>query len=178
MARVLKQLVKHPEEDTDEDHDDRESEHIEDPRAGTSNHRSDDNFVTTFQLLKGYFDKKFRSLKIDLVEDAESNSHNVTKRGKQSNKHFSTRSGAAESSYPPRFFSRELFLPVSNRASSEVKDRYRRQVTQVSQVSQVTQVRLNQKKWPASSAAASCFSKTPQEAGKWPCKGFFGLKMG
>ena len=32
---------------------------------------------------------------------AECNSHNVAKRGKQSKKHFSTRSGAAESSYRP-----------------------------------------------------------------------------
>ena len=89
-----------PREDTHEDHDDRESEHIEDPRAGTSNHRSNDNFVTTFQLLKGYFDKKFRSLKKDRVEDAESNSHYVAKGGKQSQKHFSTRSGASENYRP------------------------------------------------------------------------------
>ena len=57
---------------------------MEEPRAGTSNHRSDDNFVTTFrQLLKGYFDKKFCGLKRNLVEDAKCNSHNVAKRGKQ-----------------------------------------------------------------------------------------------
>ena len=37
-----------PREDTLEDYDDRESEHIQEPRAGASNHRSDDNFVTTF----------------------------------------------------------------------------------------------------------------------------------
>ena len=36
-----------------------------------------------------------------LVEDAERNSHNVVKCGKQSKKHFSTRNGAAESSYCP-----------------------------------------------------------------------------
>ena len=35
-------------EDTNQDHDDRESERIEEPREGTSNHRSDDNFVTRF----------------------------------------------------------------------------------------------------------------------------------
>ena len=35
-------------EDTHQDHDDRESEHVQEPRAGTSNHRSDDNFVTKF----------------------------------------------------------------------------------------------------------------------------------
>ena len=48
-----------------------------------------------------YFDKKFHGLKRDLVEYAECNSHNVAKRGKQSKKYFSTRSGAAESSYRP-----------------------------------------------------------------------------
>ena len=37
-----------PREDTHEDHDDLESEHIQEPSAGTSNHRSSDNFVTTF----------------------------------------------------------------------------------------------------------------------------------
>ena len=37
-----------PRENTLEDHDDRESEHIQEPRAGTSNHRSDDSLVTTF----------------------------------------------------------------------------------------------------------------------------------
>ena len=73
-------------EDTHEDHDDRESKHIEEPRAGTSNHHSDDNFVTKFQLLRGYFDKKFCSLKRDLVEDAEYNSHNMAKRIKQDKK--------------------------------------------------------------------------------------------
>ena len=61
-------------EDTHEDRDDHESEHVEEPRAGTAKDRSDDNFVTTSQLLKGYFEKKFCSLKRDLVEDAESNS--------------------------------------------------------------------------------------------------------
>ena len=50
-----------------------------------------------------YFDKKFCRLKRDLVEDAECNSHHVVKRGKQSKKHFSTRSGAAESSYRPLY---------------------------------------------------------------------------
>ena len=35
-------------EDTHQDHDDREPEHIEEPRAGTSNHCSDDNVFTTF----------------------------------------------------------------------------------------------------------------------------------
>ena len=48
-----------------------------------------------------YFDKKFCGLERRLVEDAERNSHNVAKRGKQSKKHFSTRNGAAESSYRP-----------------------------------------------------------------------------
>ena len=37
-----------PREGTLEDHDDRESEHVQQPRTGTSNHCSDDNFVTTF----------------------------------------------------------------------------------------------------------------------------------
>ena len=68
-----------PREDSQEDHDEREPGRIEEPRAGTSSHHSHDNFVTTFQLLKGYFDKKFCSLKRDLVEDAESNSHSVSK---------------------------------------------------------------------------------------------------
>ena len=75
-----------PREDTLEDHDEREPGRIEEPRAGTSNHHSYDNFFTTFQLLKGYFDKKFCNLKRDLVEDAESNSHNVAKRAKQDKK--------------------------------------------------------------------------------------------
>ena len=48
-----------------------------------------------------YFDKKFCGLERYLVEDAERISHNVYKCGKQSKKHFSTRSGAAESSYRP-----------------------------------------------------------------------------
>ena len=48
-----------------------------------------------------YFDKKFCGLERYLVEDAELNSHNVAKRGKQSKKHFSTRNGTAESSYRP-----------------------------------------------------------------------------
>ena len=52
-----------PREDTHEYHDEREPGRIEEPRAGTSNHHSEDNFVTTFQLLEGYFDKKFCSLK-------------------------------------------------------------------------------------------------------------------
>ena len=47
------------------------------------------------------FEKKFCDLERHLVEDTEHNSHNVAKRGKQSKKHFSTRSGAAESSYHP-----------------------------------------------------------------------------
>ena len=33
-----------PREDMLEDHDDRESEHIQEPRTGTSNHHSDDKF--------------------------------------------------------------------------------------------------------------------------------------
>ena len=37
-----------PREDTHEDHDDLESEHIQEQRVGISNHCSDDNFVTTF----------------------------------------------------------------------------------------------------------------------------------
>ena len=37
-----------PREDTHEVHDDRESEHIQETRGGTSNHHSGDNFVTTF----------------------------------------------------------------------------------------------------------------------------------
>ena len=39
-----------PREDTLEDYVDRESEHIQDPSAGNSNHRSDDidNVFTTF----------------------------------------------------------------------------------------------------------------------------------
>ena len=41
-----------------------------------------------------YFDKKFYGLKRDLVEDAKCNSHNVAKCGKQSKKHFLTRSDA------------------------------------------------------------------------------------
>ena len=45
-----------------------------------------------------YFDKNFCGLERHQVEDAECN---VAKRGKQSKKHFSTRSGAAESSYRP-----------------------------------------------------------------------------
>ena len=45
-----------------------------------------------------YFDKNFCGLERHRVEDAECN---VAKRGKQSKKHFSTRSGAAESSYRP-----------------------------------------------------------------------------
>ena len=48
-----------PREDSHEDHDEGEPGRIEEPRAGTSSHHSDDNFVTTFQLLKGYFYKKF-----------------------------------------------------------------------------------------------------------------------
>ena len=36
-----------------------------------------------------------------LVEDAERNSHDVAKCGKQSKKHFSTRNGVPESSYHP-----------------------------------------------------------------------------
>ena len=51
-----------PREDKHEDHDECEPGRIEEPRAGTRNHHSDDNFVMTFQLLKGYFDKKFCSL--------------------------------------------------------------------------------------------------------------------
>ena len=43
----------------------------------------------------------FCGLKRDLAEDAKCNSHNVAKRSKQSKKHFSTRSGAADSSYRP-----------------------------------------------------------------------------
>ena len=35
-------------EDMHGDHDDREPEHIQEQRVGISNHRSDDNFVTTF----------------------------------------------------------------------------------------------------------------------------------
>ena len=45
-----------------------------------------------------YFEKNFCGLERHRVEDAECN---VAKRGKQSKKHFSTRSGAAESSYRP-----------------------------------------------------------------------------
>ena len=45
-----------------------------------------------------YFDKNFCGLERHWVEDAECN---VAKRGKQSKKHFSTGSGAAESSYRP-----------------------------------------------------------------------------
>ena len=37
-----------PREDMLEDYEVIESQHIQEPRAGTSNHRSDDNFVTTF----------------------------------------------------------------------------------------------------------------------------------
>ena len=48
-----------------------------------------------------YFDKKFCGLERHLAEDAECNSYDVAKRGKQSKKHFSTRSGAAELSYRP-----------------------------------------------------------------------------
>ena len=72
-----------PREDSHEDHDEREPGRIEEPRAGTSSHHSDDNFVTAFQLLKAYFDKRFCSLRRDLVEDAKSNSHYVDKRAKQ-----------------------------------------------------------------------------------------------
>ena len=48
--------------------------------------------------LNKYFDKNFCGLERHRVEDAECN---VAKRGKQSKKYFSTRSGAAESSYRP-----------------------------------------------------------------------------
>ena len=48
-----------------------------------------------------YFNKKFCGLERHLVKDTEHNSHNVDKREKQSKRHFSTRSGAAESSYRP-----------------------------------------------------------------------------
>ena len=75
-----------PREDTHEDHDEHEPGRIEEPRAGNSNHHSDYNFVSTFQLLKGYLDRKFCSLKRDLVEDAESNSDNLAKRAKQDKK--------------------------------------------------------------------------------------------
>ena len=48
-----------------------------------------------------YFDRKFCGLERRLAEDAGRNPHNVAKGGKQSKKHFSTRKGAAESSYRP-----------------------------------------------------------------------------
>ena len=61
--------------------------------------------ITLMIILSQRFDsisnKKFCGLERPLVEGAERNSHNVAKRGKQSKKHFSTRNGAAESSYRP-----------------------------------------------------------------------------
>ena len=49
-----------PRKDTHEDHDDRESRHIQEPRAGTSNHRSDDILSQRFDSISNkYFDKSF-----------------------------------------------------------------------------------------------------------------------
>ena len=100
MASEEERTVTATEAPRENTHDDRESEHIQEQAPAT---------IALMIILSKrfhsisnkYFDKKFCGLKRDLVEDAKCNSHNVEKRGKQSKKHFLTRSGAPESSCRP-----------------------------------------------------------------------------
>ena len=47
------------------------------------NYRSDETMAATFELLRGYFDKKFNSLKRELSEDNETKTQSAAKRFKK-----------------------------------------------------------------------------------------------